>query len=102
MSWDYSKLNGKIVEKCGTQTVFAEKIGLSERSVSLKLNGKIGWKQQEIAKACDILDIHKNDIAAYFFYSNSSENINIDKEVRKWRTNLTLQPRKQKISSGNI
>lgn len=67
MSWDYSKLNGKIVEKCGTQTVFAEKIGLSERSISLKLNGKIGWKQQEIAKACDILDIRKNDIAAYFF-----------------------------------
>lgn len=67
MPYDYSKLYGLIAEKCGTQTVFAQKIGLSERSVSLKLNGKIGWKQSEIASACEVLSIPVNDIPKYFF-----------------------------------
>ena len=67
MSYDYSKLYGLLAEKCGTQAVFAEKIGLSERSVSLKLNGKIGWKQKEIAKICDVLDISPKNIPTYFF-----------------------------------
>ena len=67
MPYNYSKLYGAIAEKCGTQAIFAEKIGLSERSVSLKLNGKLGWKQQEIAKACEVLNISSRDIAAYFF-----------------------------------
>ena len=38
MPYDYSKLNGRIVEKCGTQANFAEMMGLSERTISLKLN----------------------------------------------------------------
>ena len=38
MAYDYAKLNGRIIEKCGTQAVFAERMGLSERTVSLKLN----------------------------------------------------------------
>ena len=29
MAYDYAKLNGRIVEKCGTQAVFAERMGLS-------------------------------------------------------------------------
>lgn len=67
MPYDYSKLYGIIAEKCGTQAVFAQKMELSERSVSLKLNGKIGWKQAEIAKACAILDISAENIPSYFF-----------------------------------
>lgn len=67
MPYNYSKLLGRIVEKTGTQYKFAEAIGLSERTVSLKLNGKIGWKQQEIMKACQILDIDKSEICEYFF-----------------------------------
>lgn len=67
MSYDYSKLLGRIVEKVGTQGKFAERMGLSERSISLKLNGKLGWKQPEIIKACEILDISLEDIYPYFF-----------------------------------
>lgn len=67
MPYNYAKLLGRIVEKVGTQSNFAEKIGLSERSVSLKLNGKVSWKQSEIAKACEVLDIASVDIPAYFF-----------------------------------
>ena len=67
MPYNYSKLLGRITEKIGTQCKFAEAIGLSERTVSLKLNGKIGWKQDEIAKICEVLEINPNDIPAYFF-----------------------------------
>lgn len=67
MPYNYSKLLGRIVEKVGTQSKFAEGIGLSERSVSLKLNGQRGWKQREIAEACKILDIRSEEIPAYFF-----------------------------------
>jgi hypothetical protein len=67
MPYNYSKLLGRIVEKVGTQGVFAEKMDLSERSVSLKLNGKTGWKQSEIARACAVLDIRDEEIPAYFF-----------------------------------
>ena len=67
MPYDYSKLLGRIVEKCGTQAVFADRIGLSERSVSLKLNGHRPWKQQEISSACEVLGISAQDIPIYFF-----------------------------------
>lgn len=67
MPYNYSKLLGRIVEKVGTQSCFADKMGLSERSVSMKLNGKVGWKQSEIADACKVLEIRDCDIPAYFF-----------------------------------
>lgn len=63
----YSKLIGRIAEKVGTQSEFAERIGLSERSVSLKLNGKVGWKQEEIVKACAVLEIPAHSLHDYFF-----------------------------------
>lgn len=67
MPYNYSKLLGRIVEKVGTQGRFADKMKVSERSISLKLNGKVGWKQDEIARACKILSINDEDISAYFF-----------------------------------
>lgn len=67
MPYNYARLLGRIVEKVGTQSKFAEQMGLSERSISLKLNGKVGWKQNEIVKACEILQICDCEIPAYFF-----------------------------------
>lgn len=67
MPYDYSKLLGRIVEKTGTQNAFAAQMELSERSISLKLNGKVGWKQKEIAKACEVLAIPEKEIGDYFF-----------------------------------
>ena len=69
---DYSKLKGRIVEKFGTQEAFSKMMNLSERSVSLKLQGKVGWKQVEISKAIDILDLCDADIPEYFFCCKSS------------------------------
>ena len=67
MSFDYSALSGKIVEKYGTQYNFAIAMNLSERSLSLKLNNKVPWKDGEILKAKELLDIVSEDIPYYFF-----------------------------------
>lgn len=67
MPYNYAKLLGRIVEKVGTQCNFADRMGMSERSISLKLNGKVGWKQSEIAKACEVLAIEDHEIPIYFF-----------------------------------
>ena len=67
MAYDYSKLNGRIVEKCGTQAVFAKEMDLSERSVSLKLNNRVPWKQPEMQKAAQVLDFPETEIQTYFF-----------------------------------
>lgn len=39
----------------------------SERSISLKMNGKIAWTQKEIAQACIVLGINTAEIPEYFF-----------------------------------
>lgn len=67
VAYDYRKLSGKIIEKCETQASFAEQMGLSERTVSLKLNNKVSWKQAEIQKAMNILGLSDCDIQEYFF-----------------------------------
>ena len=67
MSFNYRKLRGRIVEICGTQGEFASKMGMSERTISLKLQGKISWRQHEIMKALEVLQLNESDIQTYFF-----------------------------------
>lgn len=67
MAYDYSKLKGRIIERCGTKTKFAKMMGLSERTIYLKLNNKISFKQLEIQKALEILDLTVDEIQVYFF-----------------------------------
>lgn len=67
MSFDFSYLLGAIVTKYGTQFNFAVAMGLSERSLSLKLNNKVPWKSTEIKKAVDLLGISEKEIGKYFF-----------------------------------
>ena len=70
MQFDYRKLLGRITEKTGTQANFARQIALSERTVSLKLNSKIAFKQDEIVRASTVLQIPKEEIGSYFFTQN--------------------------------
>lgn len=67
MTFDYSELSGRIVAKYGTQYNFAIAIGLSERSLSLKLNNKVPWKNTEIMRAVVLLEINPEEIPQYFF-----------------------------------
>ena len=55
-SYDYRKLRGRIKEKFGTQAEFSKRLGISEVSVSNKL------------------DIPESDIHAYFFTHKVEKN----------------------------
>lgn len=67
MAYDYSKLLGRIIEKFNTQSAFANAMGISERTLSLKLNNRVPFKQTEIQYACKLLDIEVDEIPSYFF-----------------------------------
>lgn len=67
MEFNYSKLRGRIIETYGSQDEFAKKIGLSTRTLSLKMNGKVYWKQPEMCKAVKLLNLKDEDIPLYFF-----------------------------------
>lgn len=67
MAYNYAKLRGRITEVTGTQSEFAKRMGLSVRSVSLKLHNKIPFKQTEIQKALRVLNLTAADIQEYFF-----------------------------------
>ena len=65
--FNYSKLLGRIKECYGKQGAFAAAMGLSERSVSLKLNNIRCWTQQEINRCCEVLMFPSTEIPKYFF-----------------------------------
>lgn len=67
MSYNYGKLRGKIKEVCGTQDVFAEKLGIGRVTLSQRLNNQSEFSQDEIYRTCDILNIEKKEIPLYFF-----------------------------------
>lgn len=67
MPFDYNKLRGRIVEIFGSQVAFAKKMDWSERTLSLKMNGKVFWKQPEICKAVELLGLDEKEIPVYFF-----------------------------------
>lgn len=72
--YDFSKLSGRIVEKYGKQAAFAVALGISERSLSLKLNNERYFKPNEISRAIELLDLLPTDIPDYFFTVVVQEN----------------------------
>lgn len=67
MSFNYRKLLGRIVEKYGTQFNFSIAMGVSERTLSLKVNGKVPWKDVEMKRAMELLEIPELEVYYYFF-----------------------------------
>ena len=65
--FDYSKLKGKIVEVLGNQSNYAKALGLSETSITNKLNNNVYFTQGEIIASVDILHITLEEISTYFF-----------------------------------
>ena len=70
MSFDYSRLRGKIVERFGSQGAFAKALGVSQKTLSMKINNKIFFAQDEINKSIELLGIDHADIDKYFFTQN--------------------------------
>lgn len=71
--YDYGKLLGRLREKGITQNELANRLGVSETTVNLSLGNKRAFKQDEIFKMCEILDIKLKDIEAYFFSHKTLE-----------------------------
>lgn len=67
VEFDYSALRGKIVEKFGSQKEFAVALGLSERTLSMKLNNKVYFTQDEMTKTAKLLDVKIGRLKEYFF-----------------------------------
>jgi len=67
MNFDYADLTCLIAAQYVTQYNFSLAMGLSERSISLKLNNRVRWKDVEIKKAAQLLNIKLVDIPDYFF-----------------------------------
>ena len=65
--FDYSKLKGRIKEKCDTQKVFAERLGVTESTLTSKLNCDTYFTMTEIYRATEILDIGHELLFEYFF-----------------------------------
>ena len=65
--FDYSKLKGKIVEVLGNQSNYAKAIGLSETSITNKLNNSVYFTQGEIVTSAEVLHISLEEISNYFF-----------------------------------
>lgn len=79
MSFDYSKLRGRIVEKFGTLENFSKEVKISNHTISKYMNNKIPWKQTNISKAVQVLEIPPEEIPSYFFTVNV-QNIEHTKE----------------------
>lgn len=63
----YPKLRGAIREKFGTQEAFADALNMAPATLSGRLTGKTEWTRQEIANACNLLEIPIEEAHAYFF-----------------------------------
>lgn len=65
----YNKLRGRIIEVLGSNNAFLEQMGFSKASFYSKLECKTSFTQEEIFKACDVLNISLDEIHSYFFAS---------------------------------
>jgi transcriptional regulator with XRE-family HTH domain len=65
--FNYRKLRGKIKEVFDTQQAFASALGISQTSLSKRLNNEWEWSQQEMGRALELLGVDQSEINAYFF-----------------------------------
>jgi transcriptional regulator with XRE-family HTH domain len=64
---DYSKLRGLIRAYFPTQAAFAAAMGISECSLSQKLNNHSEWTGKEMGRAAELLHFPADEIPIYFF-----------------------------------
>lgn len=67
MPYTYNKLRGRIIEVYGTQSKFAEKLGVSKNSVSKKMNCQTEFSQADIIQWSMLLNVQKDEYGEYFF-----------------------------------
>ena len=67
MTFDYSKLRGRIKEKYNKYENLVPLINMSEATLSRKLNGKSYFDSQEIIELSKALEIPDEERDLYFF-----------------------------------
>ena len=72
--FDYSKLRGKIKEVLNNESNYAGLLGISNASVSAKLNSKVPFSITEMDKSIVALKIPKEEIYDYFFTKKVEKN----------------------------
>lgn len=65
--YNYNFLKGKIVEKCGTQTKYAEQLGITIQALSKKFNNVNTFSQDQIDLSIRILDLSSEEVKKAFF-----------------------------------
>lgn len=75
---NYADLRERMRDSKLTQKECADLIGISESQLNRKLAGEFVFRQDEINKLCEILEIDGTEIGKYFF-SPKLRNINKDK-----------------------
>jgi hypothetical protein len=65
--YDYSKLRGRITEKYGTISAFADAQESSLTNISNKLNEKTDISRDDIMRWSRMLDIPSSEYGLYFF-----------------------------------
>lgn len=66
-NYDYSKLRGRLREREVIYKTLGKVLGLSEGSVSERLNNNAQFSQEEIEKTMIFLEIPLNQVEQYFF-----------------------------------
>lgn len=65
--YDYSKLRGRIVEKFGSGRAFAEALGITNVTVSRKLQGSSEFSKSDIESWSALLDISESEYGSFYF-----------------------------------
>ena len=61
------ELRGRIVQKYGSQGLFAKHLGKTEQTITSKLNGRSKFTREDILEWCNALCIDTDDVGKYFF-----------------------------------
>ncbi len=67
MSLKMLELRGRIIQKFGSQGRFAKHLGLTEQTITAKLNGRSQFSQDDILNWCNALGIEADEVGRYFF-----------------------------------
>lgn len=65
--FDYSKLEGRIVEKYKNKKKFCNAVGINYWTFTSKLRGEYQFSSDEIINITEALEIPYSDINVYFF-----------------------------------
>lgn len=67
MGFEYNELRGRIIAKFGTLENFAEILGVSQATLSKKLNNKVAISQKDVSVWAEKLGIPMEEIGSIFF-----------------------------------